>query len=164
MAHHPSRQIALGHAAVHVALPRHRAVAQHREGIADGQHLAQLVGDEHDGHALAAHGAHHIEHAADLQLGQRGRRLVHDDDSCLKQQCPGDLHNLLVGRVQRAQRHGGIQLHVQPAEHLAGTRRHSFAVEARALLQLAAEEEVFVDVQVVDQIQLLMDERDARVQ
>ena len=163
MADHPPRQIALGHA-LDLALLGHLAVAQYRKAVADGQNLAQLMRNKHDGHACLFHRAHHLKHALDLHLGQRSGGLVHDDDLRLEQQRARNLDDLLIGRIQRRQRRGRIQIHVQPFEHFPRLGDHGLFVQPQPLLQLAPQKQVLVDIQIVDQIQLLMDERDARVQ
>ena len=65
-------------------------VAHHGDPVADGVELVEPVGDEDDRHALARAAADDVEQDADLVLGERRRRLVHDHELGLGGQRAGD--------------------------------------------------------------------------
>src|SRR3546814_2803154 len=63
--------------------------------------LLEVMGDEHQTDARTAELGHQGEEAVDLVVGERRRRLVEDEDPCVKAQCLGDLHELLSGDAER---------------------------------------------------------------
>ena len=92
---HQRRQLAGGHTG---GGPRHDvlAVAQHRDPVADLEHLVELVGDEHDRSPGGHEVAHHAEQLARLGRGEHGGGLVEDQCSGPPSQHPQDLHPLLL--------------------------------------------------------------------
>ena len=139
------------------------AVAQHGERIADGQHFVQLVGYENDGNALAFERSHQRKHTVNFHLRQGSGGLVHDDDGRLHQKRAGDFDDLLIGRVQLAHHRARVKIDLHARKHLARSFDHVLAPQKRPLLFFAADEKVFINGQIVDEIQFLMNERDARV-
>ena len=69
--------------------------AQDGHPVADGHHLAQLVGDDDDRAALLLHPAKDLEQLVRLLGGQYGGRLVEDQDLRPPVQHLEDLHRLL---------------------------------------------------------------------
>ena len=97
-------------------------------------------------------------------FGEGGRRLVHDDGFGFAEEGAGDFDNLLVGGAEIAHVAFFVNGDSKRIENLAGLRTHGFAVEpTESIAFFAAEEHVFIDAQIVDGAELLMDEGDAMV-
>ena len=75
---------------------RHLAAAHHRDPVGDGQHLAELVADEHHAPAVGGHRAERPEQFVDLLRGEDRGRLVHDQDPGPAVQQLEDLDPLLL--------------------------------------------------------------------
>jgi hypothetical protein len=73
------------------------AVPHDRHPLAAREHLLQPVRDEQDGGAAAPQRHHDLEQPVYLDIGQRRRGLVHDQDPGLQGERLGDLDDLLVG-------------------------------------------------------------------
>ena len=71
-------------------------VPQHRDAVGDREHLAQLVGDEHDRLALVDEAADDAEELVDLARREHGRRLVEDEDVGVAEQRLQQLDALLL--------------------------------------------------------------------
>ena len=150
---------------LHIAVGHHHAVAQHGIAVADLHHLAQLVRDEDHADLLRLQRAQHIKNALDLRIGERRRRLIHDDDGSVHHQRACNFDNLFEGRVQRGDHGARINLQVHLLEERLRLLVHRRMIEKTAFLfDFASDEHVFVYGQVVDQVQLLMDKSDARAQ
>src|SRR6185295_15676839 len=78
------------------------AVAQDRHAIGDLEDLFHTMRDEEDGHPLVPEGLDDLEQPPDLMFGERGRRLVHDQDPDLQGERLGDLDGLLLRQGQAA--------------------------------------------------------------
>ena len=79
---------------------RHLAAAHHRDPVGDGQHLAELVADEHHAPAVGGHRAERPEQLVDLLRGEDGGRLVHDQDPGAAVEQLEDLDPLLLADRQ----------------------------------------------------------------
>ena len=164
MAHHVAGKPIGGHV-FDVAFRHHYAVAQHRVAVADLHDLAQLVGDKDDAHVLLFQRAQDFKYVLDLRVGQRGCGFVHDDDLGVHQKRAGNLHDLLVGGVQVAHHGAGVQAKRHALKYLPGFRDHARMVQkAVFLFQLPADEHVFIDGQVVDEAQLLVNKGHTRME
>ena len=73
------------------------AVAQHRHAVGDREHFLQLVADKDDRDAVIAQLFEQLEQRGGLVLGDRGRRLVQQQDLGLQRQRFGDLDDLHLG-------------------------------------------------------------------
>ena len=93
-----------------------RAVAHHRDGVADREDLLEAVRDEQHGRAVLAQRAHDAEQPLDLGPGERGGRLVHDQDARVEAERLGDLDDLLVGDREAADRPLGVEPHAEAVE------------------------------------------------
>ena len=87
------------------------AAAQHGHPVGDIEDLVQAVRHEQDGASLVAQLAHDAKKGLRLVVGERRRRLVHDDDRGAPQKGAGDLDDLFLGRGQAAGRLTGIDVH-----------------------------------------------------
>ena len=70
------------------------AVPQHRDGVANLEHLAEAMRDVDDRLAFGLQRAQRAEDAFDLDVGQRGGRLVEDKHARVAGQHAGDLDKL----------------------------------------------------------------------
>ncbi len=80
------------------------AVAQHRDPLGDLDHLLQPVADEDDGDALRLQPADRREQQLDLVAGQRGGRLVHEEDAGVGGEAAADRDDLALRHGQRSRR------------------------------------------------------------
>ena len=110
--HLPSGELANGPAANHLT------VAHDGDAIGDLKNLVQAVADVNDANSLGAQLAHDDEQPFDLLRRERGRRLVHHDDSGVDRQRLGDLDHLLLGNAQVATRNVGVDRDADPSEEL----------------------------------------------
>ena len=78
------------------------AVAEDRDAVCDLEHFAQPVGDVDDRAPFARQVAHHQLDLLDLDVRQRRRRLVEDEDARIARQQPRDLDQLLLRHRQVA--------------------------------------------------------------
>ena len=117
-----------------------------------------------DAHLLLAQLPQNREYLLDFRIGQRRCRFVHDDDLCVHQQRTADFHNLLIRRVQIAHHLPGVKRQPHTVKHAARLLDHPLVIQKAALLfEFPPDKHVFVNRQIVNQVQFLMDERDARV-
>ena len=75
---------------------------KHGHRVAEGAHLAQAMGDEHDRHALGALVGDDVAEPVDVAAGERRGRLVEQQDARLAEQRARDLDLLLDGEVEFA--------------------------------------------------------------
>ena len=140
--------------------PRHhgRPLPQHRDPVADAADLVEPVRDVDDADALGGEPADDVEERLDLALVEDGGGLVHDEQTHLVGQRPGDRHDLLAGRPEVAHAGvGGDRLVADALEQGGGLAAHAGSIEEPALAELVAEEDVVGDAQVGDQVELLVD-------
>ena len=107
--HHVGQLLPVGVGTVHRA--HHLTQPQHSDAVGDVQHLAHLVADEDDALALADQLAHDGEQALHLNVGQRGGRLVQNQQLRPVIQRLEDLGALLLAHGDL--RNELVQLHVQ---------------------------------------------------
>ena len=140
------------------------AVAEHRHFVGDLEQFVHLVGDVDDALALGLERADDLEEVLDLALGQRGGRLVHDENVGIVADRLGDLDHLPVGDGEVAHFRLGIDRNVEPLEQLLGALAHLVvAHEAEAVQRFAADPDVLGDRHEIHQVELLMDHGDAVV-
>ncbi len=123
------------------------------------------MGDVHDGDALRRERADHAEEVLHLAGVEHGGRLVHDDDARVVGQRPRHGHDLLARGGEAADLVVGRDLGVaEPRQQLTGAGGGLAPLGEAAAVELVAEEHVLGDGQPVDDVQLLVDGRDAAVQ
>ena len=154
----------LGVGVLHQSLGHHVAVPEDGVAVADLHDLTQLVADEDDAHPLLFQSAHHGKDPLNLRICQGGGGLVHDDDGGILHQSPGNLYNLLVAGIQIPDHGVGVQIQIHFLKQLPGFALHQSLVQQNPLLGQVGDEHILIDGQVVDEVQLLMDEADARIQ
>ena len=143
----------------HRAALRQAAVAQDGDPVADREHLLQAVGDVEHGHALLPEPPDLLQQPVRLRLGERGGRLVEDDDlHRVGGQDLGDLHQLLGGGGEPLD--DGVRADVVQAElvqHGAAPAVQVAAADHPGPGRQPAHEHVLADRQVRQQAQLLVD-------
>ena len=141
----------------------HPAEVQHRDAVGDLEDVVEVVADEHDRQALVREPAHELEHLLGLRDAERRGRLVEDDDLGVPQHRPGDRHGLALtaGQARDLLADRLHRPHRQSREGLLRAPLHRRLVEASALGDLAAEEQVVDDVEVVAEREVLVDDLDA---
>ena len=100
------------------------AVAKHRHLVGDLEQLVHLVGDVDDALALRLQRTDDLEEMLDLALGQRRRRLVHDENVGIVGDRLGDLDHLPVGDREVAHLRFRIDRDVEPLEQRLGPPAH----------------------------------------
>ena len=100
------------------------AVAQHRDPLGDLDHLFQPVADEDDGDALRLQPADGREQELDLVAGQRGGRLVHEQDAGVGGEAAADRDDLALRHGQRPDAGVERKVGVEPGERRLRRRAH----------------------------------------
>ena len=139
------------------------SVAEHGDGVADGEDLVDLVRDVQDRDAPRLQPADEREQALDLVTGERGGGLVHDEDLRVEHQRLADLDDLLVGHGEAARPGcaGRAARRGRPGPpHTAGAWSARSTMPAGAH-RLAAQEDVLRHREVADHGELLEDGRHA---
>ncbi len=94
--------------------------------------------------------------------GERRRRLVHDQKARIREQRPGDLHDLLPRDVEVADAGVRIDPSTEAAQDVRGPPALFGRIHAAETTPLAAEEEVLPNRQRGDEVELLVDGGDPR--
>ena len=146
-----------------VTRAHHDAVAQHGVAVGYLEDLVHLVGDEDEGHSLVLFQAFYDgEEMVYLLVAECGGGLIEDDELGIDKERLGDLKQLLFCRIECGDEVGGVDLHAQPLEKFAGLFDHRALVGDAEFGDLLAHENVFVHLEVVEDIDLLVHEGDAR--
>src|SRR2546430_677473 len=97
------------------------AVAQYGHPVADLEHLLQVVADIHDRVAVVAQLPDPAQQGGGLAFGQRGGRLVEDEDARVLPEYLGDLDELPYRQRQRRDRRVRVEVgEGDPGAHGAG--------------------------------------------
>ena len=106
-----------------------------------------------------------LKEMRDFLFGQRGSRLVHDQDVGVVRHRLGDFDHLPIGDAEVAHFGLGIDADVEPIEQFPRAPPHLVVPhEAQAVERLAANPDVFRHRHVIHQVEFLMDHRDAVLQ
>jgi len=93
-----------------VGLQHRPSSAQDRDAIRDGEHLGDLVRDQHDGSALLGQGPQEDEEGVHFRGREHRRRLVQHEDRRITQERLEDLHPLTIADAElvhdRVERNG----------------------------------------------------------
>src|SRR6185312_8791690 len=76
------------------------AVAQHRDSVANVEHLAEPMGDVDDRLAFGAQRTQRRENASDLDVGKGGGRFVKNEDARIARKHAGDFDELTLTDTQ----------------------------------------------------------------
>ncbi len=82
------------------------------------------MADEDHGDAVGGELRHDRQQAVGLGMGERGRRLVHEDEPRIADQRPADGDDLALGDRQRVERRVEIERDAEPGKHPFGLRPH----------------------------------------
>ncbi len=146
--------------ALHGAGPDRLAVAQHGPPAAQGLAFLQEMADVHDGDAGRRQATDHPEQVLRVHPREAAGGLVHDEDLRLRQQRPGDLHQLLARHRQRT--HGGPRRDVvgpKLREGLPGAGGSFPPVDPTPSMRRGSEEDVLLHGEVRGEVQFLVDHR-----
>ena len=135
------------------------AVAEDRDAVGEVGDLAPPVrGEDHALPALAEP-AHQREQPLHLLLGERGGRLIEEEDVRVAEERARDLDDLAVRERERRGKLVRVDsLDPEPREDLVGASGELAPVDqTRAPLRLVVEEEVLRDAHLPDQCQLLVE-------
>src|SRR5215475_6875187 len=141
---------------------RHQlAGAQHAHAVADAKNLRQAVRDIDDGAALAAQRQERCENAVDLEIGQRGGRLVEQQHAGVAREHARDLDQLALADGEAADRRIERDMPgAQPLQRRAGALAQvGPPVEERHFQR--AEPDIVLHRQVGTEAELLRHQRDA---
>ena len=107
-------------------------VAHDGDPVGDLAQLLEPVGDVDDALALLAQRADDAKEFSDLGVGERGGRLVHDEDGGVQRQRLGDLDHLLLRDLQVHDLGGGIQPESQLLDELGGLAHLRLVIDREA--------------------------------
>ncbi len=140
------------------------AVAQHRDAVAEREHLRETVRDVDDRDAALPQPPDDGEQPLGLAIGQCGGRLVHHQDARVLRQRLGDLDHLLLRDAERVHRGARIDIEADHVEHAARLRIEPRAVDEtrHAAAKLAPKIDVLRDVEIGNEGEFLEDDRDAK--
>ncbi len=156
-----SRTIDSGVDVADVARSDKPAVAEHRHAVDEAEQFVQPVAHIEDARSRGAQPPQHLEEMQRVGSGQRGGRLVKDDDAGVSRQRPHDAEDGFAcgaqrtdgrARVRRIDRHRGVDLFGLPPD-LAPRDEAARAGKSRH------QRDVLADAQFVDQAKVLMDKR-----
>ena len=118
------------------------AVTHHGQRVADRHGLADLVGDEHDAHALVDDGPQRAEQRVDLLRREVRRRLVEHEDLGSAVERLEDLHPLAQADRQVRRPRPGVDRQAEPLGELGDAGRRLLEVDRRPGRQRGAEHDV----------------------
>ena len=139
------------------AQPEHRAgldplaVAQHRQGVADGLQLVNAVGDKDHADALLFQAPHHRKQPFAFVRVQRGGGFIENQKTAVMRERPRE-QNLLLFR-QRAAVNGtaNVERDVKLRQRLPGLLADCAPAVAMPRLRQLVEHDIFCDAQTGDQ-------------
>ncbi len=139
------------------------AVAKDADFIRQVDDLFEPVRDVDDGEALASQSTNGLEESLSFGLGQRRGGLVHDEDRGVVPQGLENLDDLAVACGKALDSGGRIDLEIVASGQLIGLRGHATVTdhEGQDPSGFGAEVDVLGDREVLGQVQLLVDHRDA---
>ena len=128
------------------------AVAQYAQPVAHALEFFQAVGDIDDGYALRAQTVDEGKEDVDLILGQRGCRLIHNDDAAVAGEHFGNFNDLLLRCGELLHQHIGINVNAHFLQEAFGFGAHGLLVLYAAARNFAAHENVVRHGQVAAQV------------
>ena len=140
-----------------------RAVAEDGHAVGEQHHLVDAVRDVDDRDAGPGELLDDLEQPLASRPAKRGGRLVHDEDARRQRQRLGDLDQLLLADPQARRCAPRGRGRCRAGQQLARRRDRSLRSTIRPARQrLAAEKDVRRDAQLRDEVELLVDDGDAR--
>ena len=137
-------------------------ISQDRYSVREGENLLHAVRDVDHAYALLAKIAHHGVEKVHFLLGERSRRLVHNEDARSGSERASDLHELLLWHRKIANFCVGLNLCPNSLEKLPGLVAPLAPGDATCgRRSLQPEGDVFRHAQVGKKSRLLVDRRDS---
>ena len=135
------------------ACDHHPAQVQHGDAVGDGEHVVEIVRDQHHRQTAVPQSGDQIEDLGRLGHPQGGGRLVHDDQLRVPHDRLGDGHRLPLAARERANwlTDGAHGRDPQAGKRLGRRPLHVVLVQESVPGSLAPEEHVLDDVEVVRQ-------------
>ena len=138
------------------------AVAQHGHAIGESDDLVQAVRGVDDRDARLRELSHDLEQGLAFRRRERGGRLVHDQDPRVERQRLGDLDQLLLADPELRDATLRVDLDAEPLQQCArGLHDAPVVDEGPEDQRLAAKEDVLGRGQFGNQVEFLVDDRDA---
>ncbi len=135
-----------------------RAVAHHREAVAEPVAFGQPVADEQQGDAVGAQPLDHPEQHLDLGPRQRRGGFVEDQHARAERDAARDRHHLLLAEPERAELGGRVHAQAVALHDLAGQRVHAAPIDQQTeASRLVADEDVLGHAAFGDQVDFLVD-------
>src|SRR3954447_7575267 len=139
------------------------AVAQYRHAVGEIENLFDAVRGVDDGDAFACELTHDLEQRLAFRRRQCRSRLVHDEDAGTERQRLGDFHQLLLADAQFGDSAFWSDLHAEALKQTLCRSDHAAAVDQHAADQrLATEKDIVGHIQLGNEIEFLMNDRDPR--
>ena len=139
------------------------AVAQDGDAIGDLVDLVEEMGDEDDADAARGELAHDAEQDRDLVTVETRGRLVEDQHPRRQIDGAGDRDDLLDRDRIVAKRRGHVDMKAEPGEQHAGSPAHLAFLNHAKPRRLAAEKQILRHRKIRQQVDLLIDGGDARI-
>ena len=139
------------------------AVAQNRDAVADLIDLIEKMRDEDDADAAQRELAHHLEEDLDLVAIEARSRLIEDQHARRLVDSAGDRSDVLHRDRIISERLGDIDMQVELRKQCGGAAAHLGLAHQTEPRRLPAEIEVLRHGQVLEQIDLLIDGRNPRI-
>ena len=133
------------------------------DAVADLRDLLHTVRNVDDPDAFGLQTADDGKQLLDLHARQRRCRLVHDKHLDIMRQCLCDLDHLLLCNWNGAGQRMRIDLHLHIFQDLLRLSMHLLFPKQTAFLLHVIDENVFSNIQIRDQIELLIDDPNALV-
>jgi len=136
------------------------AVAEHGDAIREGEDFVEPVRDVDAGDAARAQVAEDGEEHLHFMLGERGGGFVEDEDARVLGQRLDDFDELLFAHAEPPDGRGGIDGDAEAVEQRASVAVHARPVDEPAAGRRGAEEDILGDGHLIDECELLIDDRD----
>ena len=147
----------------HFSLGNKLPVAENGDVIADFKDLFHTVRDIDNPAPLRFQLADNAEQGFGFGIGQGVGRFIHNDDLRLEAQHLRDFHHLLIADGKVAHQSVALKAQIQLRQQFVRFGIHGFPVDfAKPVHELTAEEDVLRNGELRDQVQLLVDDADAR--
>ena len=139
------------------------AVAQHGDAVGESKHLIQAVRRVDDRNAPGRELAHHLEQRLTFRSREGGGRLVHDQNPRVERKRLGDLDQLLFPDPELRDAALGVDIDAEaPQERARGLHDAPPVDDGPEDQRFAAKKNIVGRRQLGDEVEFLVDDRDAR--
>ena len=140
------------------------AVAINRDIVRNPEDFVHFVRDINDSNIFFLEFCNNAKQMLDLCIGQRGRRLVHDNNTAVIGYSLGNLNHLHLCNGQVTHLLIRINVQIQLVEQLNAVLPHFFMIDDQSLARCASQPQVFANAALGNRRQLLMDHGNAGIQ